>query len=857
MVRAGVDIIFLHNFVMVPEWKGCNFASVNKRRNQKMKKETFPVGGMSCASCALHVQKALGAQAGVASASVNYATQEATVEYDEARQTPVTLQAAVRSAGYDLLLHDDADAVEHQREASYRALRRRTVLAFIIALLLTLLSHVDAAWAPWTSWLLATVVVFGLGRQFYVAAWKQLKHHTSNMDTLVALSTGISYLFSLQNLLQPDFWTSRGITPHLYFESAGGIIAFILLGRLLEARAKRGTGAAIRRLIGLQPKTVTLVTPEGDRTIEIKDVRAGQTVRVKPGERISVDGEVRSGSSYVDESMLTGEPLRVLKQEGGKVYAGTVNGHGSLIVETRHAATDTLLSQIIRLVQDAQGTKPHVQRLVDRVAAIFVPAIITLSLLSFAAWMILAGSGAFVHALLAMVTVLIIACPCALGLATPTALMVGMGKGAENGILIKDAQSLETARKVNTIVLDKTGTLTEGKPQVTDHCWTTADAAPRQRLLSLEQGSEHPLAEAVVEYLKSENAGPADGAAQAVGQTTSLPGRGVVAESPQGTLLAGNRTLMDERGVSISPELESRARQLEKECKTVVWYAENGTAVGLLAISDRLRPTSAQAISDLKRLGIVPYLLTGDNEATARHTAGELGIDHYKAGVLPQEKAAFVGRLQKEGRTVAMVGDGINDSAALAQADLSIAMGQGSDIAIESAMMTILGSEPTHIADAVRLSKLTVRTIRQNLFWAFIYNLIAVPIAAGVLYPVNGFLLNPMIGAVAMAFSSVSVVTNSLLLGRKRLHKEEKKQNNESIQNTDIMKKTYKVEGMMCQNCRKHVEKALNSIEGVTAEVNLEKAQAEVEFSGKPLTVAELQNVITEEAGDYKIFELA
>lgn len=820
-----------------------------------MKKETFPVGGMSCASCALHVQKALGAQEGVASAAVNYASQEATVEYDESRQTPATLQAAVRSAGYDLLLHNDADAVERRRDKSYHTLCRRTVAAFLAVVLLTALGHADAVWAPWASWLIATVVVFGLGRQFYVAAWKQLRHLTSNMDTLVALSTGISYLFSLQNLLFPDFWTSRGITPHLYFESAGGIIAFILLGRLLEARAKRGAGAAIRRLVGLQPQTVTLVTPEGDRIAEIKDVQAGQTVRVKPGERISVDGEVSSGSSYVDESMLTGEPIAVFKEAGAKVYAGTVNGHGSLTVEARHAAADTLLSQIIRLVQEAQGTKPRVQRLVDRMAAVFVPAIIALSVLSFAAWMILAGSGAFVHALLAMVTVLIIACPCALGLATPTALMVGMGKGAENGILIKDAQSLETARKVDAIVFDKTGTLTEGKPQVTDRYWTTADVAPRLRLLHLEQGSEHPLAEAVATCLKNETGPAADAAAAGVGPITSLPGRGVEAGSAGGVLLAGNRTLMDERAVRVTEDMERRARRWENECKTVVWYAENGTAVALLAISDRLRPTSERAVAELKHLGVATYLLTGDNEATARYTARRLGIDHYEAGVLPQQKAAFIGRLQREGRTVAMVGDGINDSAALARADLSIAMGQGSDIAIESAMMTVMGSEPTRIADAMRLSRLTVRTIRQNLFWAFVYNLIAVPIAAGVLYPVNGFLLNPMVGAVAMAFSSVSVVTNSLLLARKRLHKDDKQNNKESIQQLNVMKKTYKVEGMMCQNCRKHVEKALNSMEGVSAEVNLEKAQAEVEFSGNVPTVEQLQKVITEEAGDYKISE--
>ena len=824
----------------------------------EIKKETFPVLGMSCASCAARVDKTLNGQPGVQEASVNYASATAQVVYDADECPPLVLKAAVQSAGYDLVIESETDAaetVEKVQVARYKHLKKRTVWAIGLAVPIMVLSMVfmHVGWVNYVVWLLSTPVVFVLGRGFFVSAWRQLKHGSCNMDTLVALSTGIAYMFSLFNLFFPQFWLARGIEPHVYFEASSVIIAFILLGRLLEERAKRNTSAAIRKLMGLQPKTVTVWTPEGERILPINAIRQGDTVLVKPGERIAVDGIVGEGQSYVDESMLNGEPIPVRKQKGAKVYAGTINQKGAFRFVANKIGQDTLLAQIIRMVQDAQGSKAPVQKLVDKIASVFVPTIMAVALVSFVAWNVLATDNGFTHGLLAMVTVLIIACPCALGLATPTALMVGIGKGAENGILIKNAESLEVARKVDTVVLDKTGTLTEGHPQVTDAVWSGDESIGKRILYSLEIMSEHPLAEAVVTFLKNTSAFE-------VKHFCVLSGRGIEGFIDDKKYYAGNWTLLQEKGIAIDDMLKKKAEIWTNEAKTVIALADERKTLGVLAITDRLKATSSQAVEELHKQGIEIWMLTGDQPEAAREVAKQVGIAHYKAGVLPQEKAKFVQELQAKGKRVAMVGDGINDSAALAQADLSIAMGHGSDIAMDTAMVTILSSDLVKISETIRLSQLTVQTIHQNLFWAFFYNLIGVPIAAGVLYPINGFLLNPMIGGAAMAFSSVSVVTNSLRLRRRRIHQEavilnEAKEPNVSTDEVVKVVKEYKVEGMMCKHCVGRVERALNSIEGVKATVTLEPPIATVEFEDKPLSIEALQLIVTEKAGDYQITE--
>ena len=546
-------------------------------------------------------------------------------------------------------------------------------------------------------------------------------------------------------------------------------MAFILIGRLLEARAKRKTSGAIRALMGLQPKTVTVVAADGtEKEVPVQWAQPGDVIAVRPGERVAVDGTVLSGESYVDESMLSGEPVPVHKQPDAKVFAGTINQKGAFRFRADRTGRDTVLSQIIRMVQDAQGSKAPVQNMVDKVASVFVPVIMGIALVTFAAWWILAPSDGFIHGLLSMITVLIIACPCALGLATPTALIVGIGKGASNGILIKDAASLEVARKVDTVVLDKTGTLTEGRPEVVDQCWVPDSGALRSVLSALESLSEHPLAEAVVSALRPEP----DKESQPVPEIVSfenIPGKGVRGVCGGMTYFAGNLDLLSSNNIEPSDELLARAGEWLAQARTVIWFADSTRALAAVAVTDRIKSTSAEAVAKLHHMGIRTVMLTGDNEASAAAVARQTGIDEFRAGVLPQDKAAFVKKLQDEGHKVAMIGDGINDSAALARADLSIAMGGGSDIAMDAAMITILSSDLIKVPDAIRLSHLTVRTIRQNLFWAFIYNIIAVPVAAGVLYPINGFLLNPMIGGAAMALSSVSVVTNSLRLRGKKL----------------------------------------------------------------------------------------
>lgn len=729
---------------------------------------TFPVLNMSCAACAGRVDKTLKKQSGVTEASVNYAAATATVEYNPAETSPELLKKAIQDAGYDLLIDVDKDTtkeIEQVHSEKLQTLRFRTTWAIILSIPVVIIGMVfmDMPYANEIMWLFTTPVVFWLGRDFFINAWNQLKHRSANMDTLVALSTGIAYLFSLFNMLFPEFWLSRGIHPHVYFEAASVIIAFILLGRLLEERAKGNTSSAIKKLIGLQPKTVTVVKESGEQLqMPIEQIQKGDIIAVKPGEKIAVDGSVISGSSYVDESMLSGEPVPVLKEEKANVFAGTINQKGSFRFRADKVGAETMLAQIIRMVQDAQGSKAPVQKLVDKIASIFVPVIIGIAILSFILWLLFDPVNGFTHGLLAMVTVLVIACPCALGLATPTAIMVGIGKGAEKGILIKDAESLEIAKKVNAIVLDKTGTITEGKPVVTDMIWLDDGAHRKDIFYALEKLSEHPLAEAVVNYMN-------DASLITVDSFESITGKGIKGVVKGITYYAGNRKLLADNHVVIDDKLAGEAERLLHEIKTVIWFADAERALAVAGIMDKIKETSVKAIAELQSMHMDVYMITGDNDATAREIASAAGIQNYMAEVLPNEKADYVKQLQSQGKIVAMVGDGINDSAALAQADLSIAMGKGSDIAMDVAKMTIISSDLTKIPEAVRLSKETVKTIKQNLFWAFIYNLIGVPIAAGILYPINGFLLNPMIAGAAMALSSVSVVTNSLRLKTKKI----------------------------------------------------------------------------------------
>ena len=824
--------------------------------NPKTIRQNFPVLEMSCAACASRVDKTLNRQPGVISASVNYATATATVEYIPEECSPESLKSAIQAAGYDLIIETEQNNPINKAEEAhlkkYRKLKQRTLAAICLSLPISIISmcFIDIPYAPYLTWLLSTPVVFGLGRDFYINAWKQLKHGSANMDTLVANSTGIAYLFSLFNLFFPDFWLSRGIQPQIYFEASSMIIAFILLGRTLEERAKGNTSAALRKLMGLQPKTVTRVTPNGQlQEVAVNLVVPGDRLQVKPGEKIAVDGIVREGSSYVDESMLSGEPVAVKKQTGSKVYAGTINQKGSFIFTAERVGSETMLSQIIRMVQEAQGSKAPVQKTVDRIAAVFVPAILSIALLTFFLWFFLSPSEGFTHGLLAAVTVLIIACPCALGLATPTAIMVGIGKGAENGILIKDAECLEVAKKIDTVVLDKTGTLTEGKPVMTDLIWETESSKLTNLFFSLEKRSEHPLAEAVVSALKGENLPLTD--------FESLTGTGICGKTENNTYYAGNLRLLNEHNITVSNRLAEAASRFTEEAKTVIWFANETEALAVAAITDQIKDTSKQAINTLKERGIEVYMLTGDSRKTAAVLAQKAGIPHFRAEVLPAQKADFIRELQQQGKHVAMVGDGINDSAALAQADLSIAMGKGSDIAIDVAKMTIISSDLRKIADAIHLSTLTVRTIRENLFWAFIYNLIGIPVAAGILYPICGFLLNPMIAGAAMAMSSVSVVTNSLRLRKKKLSTDSiaasEPETSGEPESASTSISTYTIEGMMCDHCRARVEKVLNGIEDVTASVTLNPPVATLTFKTKVLSREELQKIIDEKAGDYRL----
>lgn len=735
---------------------------------------SLPVLGMTCAGCAASVQNILQGQQGITSAEVNYATQNVKVVYSPRLIQPERFKSALQAVGYDIILdlENGRQKQADEQAKNYRILKRNTIFASILTIPVVLIGM--SFWSPplpnYISVIFTTPVLFIFGKNFFISAFKQAKNGLANMDSLVALSTGISYIFSLFNTFYPQFWYGRGIHPHVYYEAAAVVIVFIMLGKLLEENAKSNTSSAIKKLIGLQPKTVVLITDAGEQEIPIAEVKAGDLLRIKPGDKIAVDGKVMQGSSYVDESMISGEPVAVLKETGAQLFAGTINQKGSLSFIAEKVGSETLLAQIILLVQEAQGSKAPVQKLVDKIAGIFVPVVLFIAIATLGLWLLLGGWSYLGHGLMAMIAVLVIACPCALGLATPTAIMVGIGKGAENGILIKDAEALESGHRADTVVLDKTGTLTYGKPVVTQVAW--AEGAEELQaellgiLLAMEQQSEHPLAASIVNYIESLAVKPVP-----VNGFKSSTGIGVEANVNGAIYVAGSHKILSGMSVTIPQQLEIAVAKFQQDAQTVIYYSKDDSLLAVFAIADQVKEGAKEAIQLMQEEGLRVYMLTGDNAFTAASIAAQVGIADFKADMLPAEKADFIKELQQQGKVVAMVGDGINDSQALAQANLSIAMGTGSDIAIDVAQMTLISSDLRQVPKALKLSQLTVKTIRQNLFWAFIYNLIGIPLAAGILYPFNGFMLNPMIAGAAMALSSVSVVTNSLRLRMAAINK--------------------------------------------------------------------------------------
>ena len=731
---------------------------------KEIESKVLPVLEMSCAVCANNVESTVGALSGVEEATVNFAANTLSVRFRPSVITLQQIQEAVQAAGYDLIIESE-DPLAEQEEMSrkhYKKLKRNTIGAWILSVPLALLGMVfmHLPYANWIMMVLALAIMLLFGRSFYVSGARHAIQGKANMDTLVALSTSIAFIFSFFNTVYPQFWYERGLEPHVYYEASGVIIAFVLLGKLMEERAKNSTSSAIKGLMGLQPKTARRIIDGKEEEVPISSLQGGNVLSVRPGEKIPVDGLLLQGSSSVDESMLSGEPIPIEKSAGDRVLAGTINQKGAFTMEATGVGNDTILAQIVQMVQAAQGSKAPVQRIVDKISGIFVPVVVLLSVITFVCWMVIGGSSYFSYALLSAVSVLVIACPCALGLATPTALMVGMGKGAERHILIKDAFALENLCKVDTVVLDKTGTLTEGVPVVTESCWLTeSNVCYLNTLYTAELKSEHPLASAIIRWLEDSGASTCEAEG-----FESLTGRGIRMEVEGITYWVGSQGLLEMFGAEIPEKTMEQILHWQEDGQSVVYYGKGNELLAALAISDRIKPTSAAAVKELTAMGIEVHLLTGDGIKTADRVAHSLGIKYFKAEVMPNDKEEYILSLQKLGKKVAMVGDGINDSQALARADVSIAMGKGTDIAMDVAMITLITSDLLLLPEAIKLSRRTVRLIRQNLFWAFIYNLIGIPLAAGVLFPINGLLLNPMLASAAMAFSSVSVVLNSLRL---------------------------------------------------------------------------------------------
>ena len=777
----------------------------------------IPVSGMTCAACQAHVQKALEKQPGVVDASVNLMMQNASVTFDPAVVTPDNLIQAIRSTGYgaelaspDQSAFDEQEARDRAQTEEFNDLRLKAIVSGVVAVLAMIFSmplmasnahaitgpvtdpfmlwvmlHLTPALETITPWayridprvlsytlLLVTAAVMAwAGRHFYVRAWASFRHHSADMNTLIAVGTGAAFVYSVIATVAPGFFISHGVSPDVYYEAVVFIIALILMGNAFEARAKSRTSAALRSLVNLQPTSARVVRETEEVDVPVESVQRGDVIVVRPGERVPVDGEIVSGESAVDESMLTGESLPVSKRAGDRVIGGTINRTGSFRYSATTLGSDSVLAQIVRLMRDAQGSRAPIQKLADTVSGIFVPVVLSLAVITFVVWFVsvdvAGGSAPMVRAFAAAVAVLIIACPCAMGLAVPTAVMVATGKGAELGVLIKGGEALQRAGDITTIVLDKTGTVTEGKPTVTDFVpapsvGRTADDVLRI-LASLESSSEHPLADSIVRYAKDR------GLALSVATSfKTIAGRGAMGVIDGVAVMAGNKALLGEHAIDTTP-LESSADELAMRGRTPMYVALDGVLSALVAVADPIKETSREAIARMHSMGLEVVMLTGDNEHTARAIANETGIDRVVAGVLPDGKVTEVKRLQGENRIVAMVGDGINDAPALAQADVGMAMGTGTDVAVEAADVVLMRGDLRTVAQAVELSQRTMNTMKQNLFWAFAYNVIGIPIAAGVLYPAFGILLSPILASAAMAFSSVSVVSNSLRLRGARI----------------------------------------------------------------------------------------
>ncbi len=740
------------------------------QKSEKAEKLNISVGGITCAACVNRIEKTLSKMNGVTEAHVNLATEKATILFQPDLVGKSEFRKAIEELGYVVRGFEGEGLSDHEGESRVREIRLQKRKFVISAVLSAVIFFGNMAeWFPWwpkvlqahlALFILTTPVQFWAGWQFYRGFWLALKHRTSDMNTLIAVGTSAAYIYSTVVTFFPEIFQTRGLGVNVYFDTSAMIITLILLGKMLEAIAKGHTSMAIKRLMGLQPKTARVIRNGQELDIPVEEVRRGDWVVVRPGEKIAVDGIVREGWSAVDESMLTGESIPVGKNPGSPIMGGTINKTGSFKFEATKVGKETALAQIIKLVEEAQGSKAPIQRLADRVASVFVPTVILIALGTFGLWMIFGPKPAFTLALLNFVAVLIIACPCALGLATPTAIMVGTGRGAENGILIKGGESLETIHRVNTILFDKTGTLTQGKPMVTDI--VARDGFQEDQILlwaaSVEKGSEHPLGEALVHAAEEKKI-----QLTSVEAFEAIPGQGVKAKLDDQPVLLGNFKFMEENGVEFDG-LRGQVERLANEGKTPMIVAKNHSAAGIVAVADTLKPNSREAVESLQRMGLEVIMITGDNEKTGKAVASQIGIQRVLAEVLPWEKSAQVKKLQGEGRVVAMVGDGINDAPALAQADVGIAIGTGTDVAMESSDITLITGDLRAVVAAIQLSKRTIRTIKQNLFWAFVYNVLGIPIAAGILYPFWGILLNPMIASAAMAMSSVSVVSNSLRL---------------------------------------------------------------------------------------------